>query len=215
MPEQPPRLVLATRNKGKLRELRELLRGQVPGLDVDTQVVDADTAGAPDVLENGVTFEENALLKARQSAAATGILAVADDSGLAVDILGGAPGIFSARWAGRHGDDRANCELLLNQLADIDPAHRGAAFHCAAALAVPHGAVHVEMGELRGTLLAEPRGTGGFGYDPLLVPAGFDRTCAELSPEEKNRISHRGLAFRALLPHLVKALAGTGLNGPV
>ncbi|MHA7238382.1 RdgB/HAM1 family non-canonical purine NTP pyrophosphatase [Arthrobacter sp. TMS1-12-1] len=209
MPEQPgPRLVLATRNPGKLRELRELLRGQVPGLDVDTQVIDAASAGAPDVVESGVTFEENARLKAEQTARATGLIAVADDSGLAVDVLGGAPGIFSARWAGRHGDDAANLELLLAQLADIPQERRGAAFVCAAALAHPDDAPagRTERGELRGSLLAAPRGDGGFGYDPILVPAGLDRTCAELAPEEKNAISHRGIAFRALLPHLVEAL---------
>ncbi|TKV29804.1 RdgB/HAM1 family non-canonical purine NTP pyrophosphatase [Arthrobacter sp. NamB2] len=210
MPDAPaPRLVLATRNAGKLRELRELLRGQVPGLDVDTQVVDAATAGAPDVVETGTTFEENALLKAEQTARATGLIAVADDSGLAVDVLGGAPGIFSARWAGRHGDDAANLELLLAQLSDIPAERRGAAFVCAAALALPDGGgigSRTERGELRGTLLAAPRGAGGFGYDPLLVPTGLDRSCAELSPEEKNAISHRGIAFRALLPHLVDAL---------
>jgi XTP/dITP diphosphohydrolase len=204
-----PRLVLATRNAGKLRELRELLRGQVPGLDVDTQVVDAASAGAPDVVESGVTFEENALLKAEQTAQATGLIAVADDSGLAVDVLGGAPGIFSARWAGRHGDDAANLELLLAQLSDIPADRRGAAFVCAAALARPGdaGGSRTERGELRGTLLTAPRGAGGFGYDPILVPEGLQRTCAELAPEEKNAISHRGIAFRALLPHLVDALS--------
>ena len=132
-----PVLVLATHNQGKLRELRELLRGQVPGLDVDTQVVDAGAVGAPDVAETGVTFAENSLLKARAVAQATGLVAIADDSGLAVDVLGGAPGIFSARWAGRHGDDAANLRLLLDQLADVPDEHRGAAFVCAAALAVP------------------------------------------------------------------------------
>ncbi|MHA7219897.1 RdgB/HAM1 family non-canonical purine NTP pyrophosphatase [Arthrobacter sp. MDT1-48-3] len=204
-----PRLVLATRNAGKLRELRELLRGQVPGLDVDTQVVDAASAGAPDVVESGVTFEENALLKAEQTAQATGLIAVADDSGLAVDVLGGAPGILSARWAGRHGDDAANLELLLAQLSDIPADRRGAAFVCAAALARPgaSGGSRAERGELRGTLLTAPRGAGGFGYDPILVPEGLQRTCAELAPEEKNAISHRGIAFRALLPHLVDALS--------
>lgn len=208
MPDTTARLVLATRNAGKLRELRELLRGQVPGLDVDTQVIDAATAGAPDVVESGVTFEENALLKAEETARATGLVAVADDSGLAVDVLGGAPGIFSARWAGRHGDDAANLELLLAQLGDIPADRRGAAFVCAAALArpgVPGG--HTERGELRGSLLASPRGEGGFGYDPILVPDGMERSCAELPAAEKNAISHRGIAFRALLPHLVAALA--------
>jgi XTP/dITP diphosphohydrolase len=218
-------LVLATRNAGKLRELRELLRGRIDGLDVDTQVVDAEMAGAPEVAETGVTFEENALLKARAVAEATGLPAIADDSGLAVDVLGGAPGIFSARWAGRHGDDAANLELLLAQLADIGAEHRGARFVCAAALAVPAAAApaatapaapgsaaepaaaHVERGELRGTLLAVPRGAGGFGYDPVLLPEGLQRSCAELSGEEKNAISHRGNAFRQLLPYIVEALS--------
>lgn len=222
-----PLLVLATHNKGKLRELRELLRGQVPGLDVDTQVIDASAAGAPDVAETGVTFAENSLLKAQAVADATGLLAIADDSGLAVDVLGGAPGIFSARWCGRHGDDTANLELLLAQLSDVPDSHRGAAFVCAAALAVPpsprtegfavraSGAVDpgtdgrqvVEYGQLEGTLLREPRGDGGFGYDPILQPIGYDRSCAELSAEEKNAISHRGKAFRALLPAIIDALA--------
>jgi XTP/dITP diphosphohydrolase len=204
-----PRLVLATHNQGKLRELRELLRGQVPGLDVDTQVVDAAAAGAPDVVENGVTFAENSLLKARAVAEATGLVAIADDSGLAVDVLGGAPGIFSARWSGRHGDDAANLQLLLAQLSDVPDGHRGAAFICAAALAVPNGGGGrevVEYGQLEGTLLREPRGEGGFGYDPILQPSGMDRSCAELSSEEKNAISHRGHAFRALLPAIVDAL---------
>ncbi|MCQ1954940.1 RdgB/HAM1 family non-canonical purine NTP pyrophosphatase [Arthrobacter sp. zg-Y826] len=207
MPQPTARLVLATRNPGKLRELRELLRGQVPGLDVDTQVIDAAAAGVPDVAETGVTFEQNALLKAHAVAAATGLPAVADDSGLAVDVLGGAPGIFSARWSGRHGDDAANLELLLAQLGDIPAEHRGAAFVCAAALALPDGGETVERGELRGTLQEAPRGAGGFGYDPILQPAGLDRTCAELSSTEKNAISHRGQAFRALLPAIVLALA--------
>lgn len=206
-----PRLVLATHNKGKLKELRELLRGQVPGLDVDTQVVDAAAAGAPDVVETGVTFAENSLLKARAVAEATGLVAIADDSGLAVDVLGGAPGIFSARWCGRHGDDAANLRLLLDQLADVPDGHRGAAFVCAAALAVPGPGAGirevVEYGQLEGTLLREPRGDGGFGYDPVLQPAGEDRSCAELSAAEKNAISHRGKAFRALLPAIVEALA--------
>jgi XTP/dITP diphosphohydrolase len=205
--------VLATHNQGKLKELRELLRGQVPGLDVDSQVVDAAAVGAPDVAETGVTFGENSLLKARAVARATGLVAIADDSGLAVDVLGGAPGIFSARWSGKHGDDEANLRLLLAQLSDIADDHRGAAFVCAAALAVPSGLdAHggravVEYGQLEGILLREPRGDGGFGYDPILLPAGSDRSCAELNPEEKNAISHRGKAFRALMPAIVEALS--------
>lgn len=203
-----PKLVLATHNQGKLRELRELLRGQVPGLDVDTDVVDAGALGAPDVAETGVTFAANSRLKASAVAQFTGILAIADDSGLAVEVLGGAPGIFSARWAGTHGDDTANLNLLLAQLSDISDENRGAKFVCAAALANPEGTLDVvEEGTLEGTLLAEPRGEGGFGYDPILQPVGMDKSCAELSSAEKNAISHRGNAFRALLPHIVKALS--------
>ncbi|MGP5725226.1 RdgB/HAM1 family non-canonical purine NTP pyrophosphatase [Arthrobacter rhombi] len=201
-----PRLVLATHNQGKLRELRELLRGQVPGLDVDIQVVDAGAVDAPDVRETGVTFEANALLKAHAVAEATGLPAIADDSGLSVDVLGGAPGIFSARWSGSHGDDAANLALLLAQLSDVPAEHRGGAFICAAALALPDGSETVELGRLEGTVLEVPRGEGGFGYDPILQPVGEDRSCAELDDGEKNAISHRGQAFRALMPHLVEVL---------
>lgn len=203
-----PKLILATHNQGKLRELRELLRGQVPGLDVDVDVLDAGAIQAPDVAETGVTFAANAHLKAHAVAQFSGVLAIADDSGLSVDVLGGAPGIFSARWAGTHGDDAANLSLLLAQLADIGPEHRGARFVCAAALASPDGTLDVvEEGTLDGTLLSAPRGEGGFGYDPILQPTGLDVSCAELSSADKNAISHRGNAFRALLPHIVKALA--------
>ncbi|MEX5260596.1 RdgB/HAM1 family non-canonical purine NTP pyrophosphatase [Kocuria rosea] len=200
------RVVLATHNRGKLAELRDLLAAALPGADVERLVVDAAAAGAPDVVEDGTTFEANALLKARAAAAATGLIAVADDSGLAVDVLGGAPGIFSARWSGRHGDDAANLRLLLAQLSDVPDAHRGAQFVCAAALVTPDGREHVETGTLRGALLREPAGDGGFGYDPVLRPDGSDRTCAELTRAEKNAISHRGRAMRALLPHLLTAL---------
>jgi XTP/dITP diphosphohydrolase len=135
-------------------------------------------------------------------------VAVADDSGLAVDVLGGAPGFLSARWSGRHGDDRANLELLLAQLGDVEtPEHRGAAFVCAAALAVPDGEDLVRFGRMPGTLAFEPRGENGFGYDPILVPTGETRTCAELEPAEKNAMSHRGQAMRALLPELTRVLA--------
>lgn len=203
-----PKLVLATQNQGKLRELRELLRGQVPGLDVDTHVLDAGAIHAPDVAETGVTFAENARLKAHAVAQFSGILAIADDSGLAVDVLGGAPGIFSARWAGSHGDDTANLNLLLAQLSEIAEEHRSARFVCAAALASPDGTLDlVEEGTLEGALLHTPRGEGGFGYDPILVPTGLDKSCAELTGEAKNAISHRGNAFRALLPHIIRALS--------
>ena len=210
------RLVLATRNAGKVRELRQMLAAAMPELDVDAAVVDASAVDAPDVVEDGVTFSANALKKARAVAAATGLVAVADDSGLAVDVLGGAPGIFSARWAGRHGDDAANLRLLLDQLADVPAEHRAAGFVCCAALAVPGPAgadgrreivsETVAEGHLRGTLLTEPVGDGGFGYDPILQPKGRDVSTAQLSAEEKNAISHRGQAFTALLPSLVEAL---------
>ncbi|MFI7581450.1 RdgB/HAM1 family non-canonical purine NTP pyrophosphatase [Kocuria kalidii] len=206
------RLVLATHNQGKLAELRDLIAAALPAADVGRLVVDAATAGAPDVVEDGTSFEANALLKARSAAAATGLIAVADDSGLAVDVLGGAPGIFSARWSGRHGDDAANLRLLLDQLSDVPDAHRGAQFVCAAALVTPDGTEHVETSALRGVLLREPTGNGGFGYDPVFRPDGLDRSCAELTRAEKNAISHRGRALRALLPHLVAALDPASLT---
>jgi XTP/dITP diphosphohydrolase len=197
------RLVLATRNAHKVTELRAILGDA----GVDVELVGADAyPEVPDVPETGVTFAENALLKAHALVRATGLPAVADDSGLCVDVLGGAPGIFSARWAGRHGDDRANLDLLLAQLADIAAEHRGAHFACAAALALPDETAHVVEGRLEGTLRHEPAGTGGFGYDPVLQPFGETRTCAELTPGEKNAISHRGRAFRALAPAIKEAL---------
>ena len=161
----------------------------------------------PDVKETGVTFAENALLKAHALARATGLPAVADDSGLCVDVLGGAPGIFSARWSGSHGDDRANLTLLLDQLSDVPDEHRAAHFACAAALALTDGTERVVEGRLRGRLRREPAGSHGFGYDPILQPDGDTRTCAEMTPEEKNAISHRGKAFRGLVP-VVRELVG-------
>ncbi|MDJ0344403.1 RdgB/HAM1 family non-canonical purine NTP pyrophosphatase [Streptomyces sp. H10-C2] len=197
------RLVLATRNRHKVTELHAILAGT--GLAVDLVGADA-YPDIPDVKETGVTFAENALLKAHALARATGLPAVADDSGLCVDVLGGAPGIFSARWAGTHGDDAANLALLLAQLSDIDDAHRAAHFACAAALALPDGTERVVEGRLLGTLRHTPTGTGGFGYDPILQPLGDTRTCAELTPSEKNAISHRGEAFRALAPVVAELL---------
>ncbi|WP_329487823.1 RdgB/HAM1 family non-canonical purine NTP pyrophosphatase [Kitasatospora sp. NBC_01246] len=198
------RLILATRNRNKVAELRAIL-GEA-GIDVELVGADAYPE-IPDVRETGVTFAENSLLKAHALAQATGLPAVADDSGLCVDVLGGAPGIFSARWAGKHGDDRANLDLLLAQLGDIAPEHRGAHFFCAAALALPDGTERVVEGRLLGTLRTAPAGEGGFGYDPILEPLGETRTCAELTAAEKNAISHRGKAFRALAP-VLKDLLG-------
>ncbi|MEU2505509.1 RdgB/HAM1 family non-canonical purine NTP pyrophosphatase [Streptomyces sp. NPDC007863] len=198
------RLILATRNAGKITELHAILADA--GLDLELVGADAYPE-IPDVKETGVTFAENALLKAHALAQATGLPAVADDSGLCVDVLNGAPGIFSARWSGTHGDDKANLDLLLAQLSDIAEEHRGAHFACAAALALPDGTERVVEGRLEGTLRHAPTGTNGFGYDPILQPAGHDVTCAELTPAEKNAISHRGKAFRALAP-VVRELLG-------
>lgn len=189
-------IVLATRNDHKVGELRGILADILGELDLEIVGL-SEFPDAPDVIEDGVTFAENATLKARAAAVATGLPALADDSGLAVDVLGGAPGIFSARWAGRHGDDRANYELLLAQMSDVRDEHRGAGFVCAAVLVLPDGRVLVEEGQFRGTLARAPRGANGFGYDPILLLAD-GRTAAELSPEEKNAMSHRGNAFRAL-----------------
>jgi XTP/dITP diphosphohydrolase len=200
-----PRLVLATHNAHKLAELRAILVPALPDLD-PASVVSARDVGAPEPVEDGVTFAENALIKARALAAFTGLPAVADDSGLSVDVLGGAPGIFSARWSGRHGDDLANLNLLLAQLGDIADEHRAARFTCAAALVTPDGAEQVELGSLEGRLAHAPRGEHGFGYDPILIVEGGDLTAAELPPERKNAISHRGRAFRALAPSVVRVL---------
>ncbi|MFJ8928645.1 MULTISPECIES: RdgB/HAM1 family non-canonical purine NTP pyrophosphatase [unclassified Streptomyces] len=199
------RLILATRNNGKIVELRSILADA----GLPHELVGADAyPEVPDVRETGVTFAENALLKAHALAQATGLPAVADDSGLCVDVLGGAPGIFSARWAGKHGDDQANLDLLLAQLGDIDEdRHRTAHFACAAALALPDGTERVVEGQLRGVLRHAPAGSGGFGYDPILQVEGDTRTCAELTADEKNAISHRGKAFRALVP-VVRELLG-------
>jgi XTP/dITP diphosphohydrolase len=165
-------------------------------------------------LEDGLTFAANALLKARHTAAATGLPALADDSGLCVAALGGAPGVFSARWAGGHGDDAANLALLLDQLRDVPEAGRAAWFECAAALVAPDGGETVASGRMEGRLARAPRGAGGFGYDPILVPDGFEVTAAELTPEQKNAISHRGKAFRALAPAIraLRPLAGANSN---
>jgi len=197
------RLVLATRNAGKVTELRQILDGVSAPDGEPIELVGMDAfPDVADVVETGVTFAANALLKAHAVAQATGLPTIADDSGLAVDVLGGSPGVFSARWSGRHGDDRANLELLLAQLGDVPDEYRQAHFACAAAFARPDGKEHVQHGQLPGTLIRAPRGTNGFGYDPILVPDGDTRTCAELTADEKNAISHRGKAFRALAAEL-------------
>ena len=199
-----PRLVLATRNDHKLQELRAILAAA--GVATDGVVSAADVDG-PDVAETGVTFAENALLKARALVAHTGLPAVADDSGFAVDVLGGSPGVFSVYWAGRQRDDAANNALLLAQLEDVGPEHRGAQFVCAGALVTPDGREEVREGVVRGRLLTEPVGSGGFGYDPLFMPDGHDRSYAQLTSEEKNAISHRSQAFRELAPLIAQILS--------
>jgi XTP/dITP diphosphohydrolase len=206
-----PRVVLATGNREKLAELTRILAAARVAVTLATL---ADFPGAPDVRETGATFAENALLKARAIAAFTGLPAVADDSGLCVDALNGMPGVLSARWAGRHGDDEANLRLVLAQLADVPEGRHGAQFACSAALALPAGREHVTEGLMRGRIVPGPRGSNGFGYDPIFVadpaeraaaglPAaapGAEPTNGELSPADKDRMSHRGKALRAMAP---------------
>lgn len=198
-------VVLATRNGHKVRELQKILEDLTKELDLEI-VGMGEFPDIPDVVESGVTFAQNATLKALSAARATGLPALADDSGLAVNVLGGGPGVFSARWAGTHGQDRANLEVLLGQLVDVPDEQRSAAFVCVAALALPNGTVVLRQGRMPGMLAREPRGDNGFGYDPILVVDGDSRTAGELSFEEKNAISHRGKAFRALAADLREAL---------
>ena len=199
------RLLLATRNAGKLAELRRLLETAVPGVEV---LGLRDVPEYPEAPETGATFEENALLKAREAVRYTGLPAVADDSGLTVDALNGMPGVLSARWSGRHGDDDANTALLLGQVADVPDERRGAAFVCAAALVTPDGTERVIERQWRGRLVHGKRGSNGFGYDPVFVPDGLEVTSAELAPGEKDARSHRGQAFAALVPVLAEVLGG-------
>ncbi|HEY1639699.1 MAG TPA: RdgB/HAM1 family non-canonical purine NTP pyrophosphatase [Streptosporangiaceae bacterium] len=201
-PAGEPRLVLATANPHKLTELTRILEaGHVAAALAGL----GEFPGAPDVRETGATFADNALLKARAIAAFTGLPAVADDSGLCVDALNGMPGVLSARWAGRHGDDEANLRLVLGQLADVPGERRGAQFACCAALVLPSGKELVCEGIMTGRITGEPRGANGFGYDPIFVaddaPGGAGEvTNGELSADAKDRISHRGRALRALAP---------------
>jgi XTP/dITP diphosphohydrolase len=195
------RVLLATRNKGKLAELQRILGTQVTVLGL------ADVPEFPEEPETGATFEENALDKAVQAASESGEISLADDSGFCVDALNGMPGVLSARWSGRHGDDAANNELLLNQLRDVPGSRRGAAFVCALALAVPGADHRVVRGEWRGRVLQRPRGSNGFGYDPLFEPDdGGGLASAELAPAVKDALSHRGIATAMMLPTLRKVL---------
>ena len=194
-------LVLATRNAKKLAELDRLLAGA--GLDVE--ILGSDAFGdLPEIEETGSTFAENSLIKARAVSTHTGLIAIADDSGLCVDALDGQPGIYSARWAGEGATDESNLDLVLEQIRDVEPAHRTAHFACAAALVLPSGEEYVVQGQVNGVLLTQRRGVGGFGYDPIFLPDGFDITTAEMTSEQKDAISHRGQAMRALVPVILQ-----------
>jgi XTP/dITP diphosphohydrolase len=214
-----PRLVVASANVAKAAELVRILAAAHVDILLSSL---AEFPGAPGVTETGATFTENALLKAHAIAAHTSLPTVADDSGLCVDALNGMPGVLSARWSGRHGDDEANLRLVLAQVADVPDERLGAQFVCSAVLVVPAGASaasgeqasagqasqeHVSEGVLRGRLIREPRGDNGFGYDPIFVPDGEQITTAEMSPDAKDRISHRAKALRGLTP-AIAALAG-------
>ena len=202
------KLVLATRNQGKITEFRRILEDLAPGqieligVDQFPHLVDVD--------ETGSTFEENSLLKARYTSEATGLPAIADDSGLCVDALNGDPGIFSARWAGVHGDDRANVEKVLQQLADVPDEKRTAHFMCVASLVMPDGRHQVAEGRFEGQILHAPVGENGFGYDPIFQPEGLSISSAQMSSDEKDAMSHRGKSLRAIAPHVMKALKSLG-----
>ena len=195
-------VLLATRNAHKLEELRRILE---PRVAVEVLGL-ADVPEFAEVPESGATFAENALIKAVEAVRHTGLVTVADDSGLTVDALNGMPGVLSARWAGTAHDDAANLKLVLEQLTDTPDERLGAAFLCAAALVTPDGRQIVREGRMAGRLIREPRGTNGFGYDPIFVPDGQSLTSAELEPAVKDEISHRGRALQALLPELLAVL---------
>lgn len=202
------KLLLATRNQGKIVEFRRILDALAPG---EIELVGLEEfPDLHDVDETGTTFQENALLKAREMSEATGLPAIADDSGLCVDALNGDPGIFSARWAGEHGNDKANLEKVLEQLKDVPDGERTGYFICVAALYLPDGRTHCEEGRFLGTILRSPIGENGFGYDPIFQPEGLSISSAEMSSEEKDAMSHRGKALRAIAPHVMKALKSLG-----
>lgn len=202
------RLVLATRNQGKIIELRRILdaisHGAIELVSVEQY------PEIPDVEETGSTFEENALLKAVAISKATGLPAIADDSGLCVDALGGAPGIFSARYAGKHGDDNANLNKVLVELQGVEDTNRSAHFTCVTALVMPDGRKVTKMGEFHGFIAHAPVGDFGFGYDPIFIPQGSSITSAQMSAQEKDLVSHRGISLRAIAPHVIELLGTLG-----
>lgn len=198
------KVVMASRNEHKIDEMRRIL--DAAGLNLELVGI-KEFPDLPDVDETGSTFAANALLKAREICAFTGLPAIADDSGLCVDALNGMPGIFSARWAGSHGDDRANLDLLLAQIRHIDPERRTAAFHCAAAIALPNGDEQVVEGIMTGRVIDAPRGANGFGYDPIFIADGYQITTAQMDSADKDAISHRGRAIAALVPMVSQLLS--------
>ncbi|MFC0005672.1 RdgB/HAM1 family non-canonical purine NTP pyrophosphatase [Micromonospora siamensis] len=199
------KVLLATRNRKKLVELQRILDGALGAHRIALIGLD-DVEEYPELPESGLTFGENALIKAREGCRRTGLPTIADDSGIAVDALNGMPGVFSARWAGSHGDDQANLQLVLDQIADLPDENRGASFVCTVALVLPGGKEHLVDGRQSGRLLRAPRGEGGFGYDPIFLGDGQERTNAELTPQEKDAISHRGKALRELAKLVAKVL---------
>ena len=202
------KLVLATRNQGKITEFRRILEELAPG---QIELIGVDKfPDLVDVEETGTSFEENSLLKARYTSQATGLPAIADDSGLCVDALNGDPGIFSARWAGVHGDDQANLEKVLAQLKDVPDKDRTAHFKCVASLVMPDGREQVAEGRFEGHILHAPVGDNGFGYDPIFQPLGLSISSAQMSAQEKDLVSHRGKSLRAIAPHVIQMLASLG-----
>lgn len=202
------KLVLATRNQGKIIEFRRILEALAPG---EIELVGVDHfPDLVDVDETGSTFEENSLLKARYTCLATGLPAIADDSGLCVDALNGDPGIYSARWAGEHGNDQANLEKVLDQLKDVPDEKRTAHFMCVASLVLPDGREKVAEGRFEGHILHAPVGENGFGYDPIFQPLGLSISSAQMSAEEKDLVSHRGKSLRSIAPHVIQLLGSLG-----
>ncbi|MET8045491.1 RdgB/HAM1 family non-canonical purine NTP pyrophosphatase [Micromonospora sp. NPDC005215] len=199
------KVLLATRNRKKLVELQRILDGALGAQRIALLGLD-DVEQYAELPETGLTFGENALIKAREGCRQSGLPTIADDSGLAVDALNGMPGVFSARWSGRHGDDRANLQLVLDQIGDVPDEQRAASFVCTVALVLPGGKEHLVDGRQSGRVLRAPRGDGGFGYDPIFLGDGQDRTNAELTPAEKDAISHRGKALRELAKLVAKVL---------
>ncbi|MBQ1022488.1 RdgB/HAM1 family non-canonical purine NTP pyrophosphatase [Micromonospora sp. D93] len=199
------RVLLATRNRKKLVELQRILDGALGAHRIALLGLD-DVEQYAELPETGLTFGENALIKAREGCRQSGLPTIADDSGLAVDALNGMPGVFSARWSGQHGNDGANLQLVLDQIADVPDEQRAASFVCTVALVLPGGKEHLVDGRQSGRVLRAPRGDGGFGYDPIFLGDGQDRTNAELTPAEKDAISHRGKALRELAKLVAKVL---------